>query len=134
MGVELDVVHGFIEARAPTGSPGARVVLEFPSVGATENLLTAAVLAKGETVIENAAREPEITDLAAMLNRMGAQVLGARDRRRSTIEGVDELVPVDSEIMGDRIETGTLLMAVRHRRRRDHASSAPASSTWRSSR
>src|SRR5438067_9715589 len=94
MGVELDVVHGFIEARV-NRLCGARIVLEFPSVGATENLLAAAVLAKGQTVIENAAREPEITELAAMLNRMGARVLGAGS---STIEveGVESLESVDS--------------------------------------
>jgi UDP-N-acetylglucosamine 1-carboxyvinyltransferase len=109
MGVELSVVHGFIEARTNRLS-GARVVLEFPSVGATENLLTAAVLAKGETVIENAAREPEITDLATMLNRMGAEISGAGTSTIS-VEGVESLEPVESEIMGDRIETGTLLMA-----------------------
>jgi UDP-N-acetylglucosamine 1-carboxyvinyltransferase len=109
MGVELSVVHGFIEARTNRLS-GARVVLEFPSVGATENLLTAAVLAKGETVIENAAREPEITDLATMLNRMGAEIYGAGTSTIS-VEGVESLDPVESEIMGDRIETGTLLMA-----------------------
>lgn len=109
MGVELQVVHGFIEARTNRLN-GARVVLEFPSVGATENLLTAAVLAKGQTVIENAAREPEITDLAAMLNRMGAQVLGA-GTSTIEVEGVEELHPVDTELMGDRIEAGTLLMA-----------------------
>jgi UDP-N-acetylglucosamine 1-carboxyvinyltransferase len=109
MGVELQVVHGFIEARTNRLN-GARVVLEFPSVGATENLLTAAVVAKGQTVIENAAREPEITDLAAMLNRMGAQVLGA-GTSTIEVEGVEELHPVDTELMGDRIEVGTLLMA-----------------------
>jgi UDP-N-acetylglucosamine 1-carboxyvinyltransferase len=109
MGVELEVVHGFIEART-NRLCGARVVLEFPSVGATENLLTAAVLAKGQTVIENAAREPEITDLAGMLNRMGAEVHGA-GTSTIEIEGVKALSPVASEIMGDRIETGTLLMA-----------------------
>ena len=81
MGADLHVVHGFIEGRV-SRLAGARIVLEFPSVGATENLLTAAVLAKGQTVIENAAREPEITELAAMLNRMGARVW-ARGRRRS---------------------------------------------------
>jgi UDP-N-acetylglucosamine 1-carboxyvinyltransferase len=109
MGADLHVVHGFIEGRV-SRLAGARIVLEFPSVGATENLLTAAVLAKGQTVIENAAREPEITELAAMLNRMGARVLGAGS---STIEveGVESLESVDTEIMGDRIETGTLLMA-----------------------
>jgi len=87
------------------------VVLEFPSVGATENLLTAAVLAKGETVIENATREPELTDLADMLNRMGAEIHGA-GTSTLVIEGVEALRPVESEIMADRIETGTLLMAV----------------------
>jgi UDP-N-acetylglucosamine 1-carboxyvinyltransferase len=110
MGVELDVVHGFIEARTNRLS-GARVMLEFPSVGATENLLTAAVLAKGQTVIENAAREPEITDLADMLNRMGAEIHGA-GTSTLLVEGVEALEPVDTEIMPDRIETGTLLMAV----------------------
>jgi UDP-N-acetylglucosamine 1-carboxyvinyltransferase len=110
MGAEIRVVHGFIEGRA-NRLGGARVVLEWPSVGATENLLTAAVLAKGQTVIENAAREPEITELAAMLNRMGARVHGAGS---STIdvEGVEELESVESvDVIADRIETGTLLMA-----------------------
>jgi UDP-N-acetylglucosamine 1-carboxyvinyltransferase len=109
MGAELQVVHGFIEARC-NALCGARVVLEFPSVGATENLLTAAVLAKGETIIENAAREPEITDLAAFLNRMGAHVAGA-GTSTIEVEGVDELTPVESTLMGDRIEAGTFLMA-----------------------
>lgn len=109
MGAELDVVHGFIEARCEALC-GTRIVFDFPSVGATENLLTAAVLAKGKTVLDNAAREPEITDLAAFLNRMGAQVHGA-GTSTIEIEGVEGLSPVDSEIMGDRIEAGTLLMA-----------------------
>jgi UDP-N-acetylglucosamine 1-carboxyvinyltransferase len=109
MGADIDVEHGFIHARCPALC-GARIVLEFPSVGATENLLTAAVLAKGETVIENAAREPEITDLTAFLNRMGAHVIGA-GTSTITVEGVDELVTADTEIMGDRIEAGTYLMA-----------------------
>jgi len=109
MGAHVEVEHGNVVARA-TRLAGARHVLEFPSVGATENLMCAAVLAKGETVIENAAREPEVTDLAAFLDRMGAQVVGAGS---STIEveGVDELVACDSEIMADRLEAGTLLMA-----------------------
>ena len=109
MGAELEIVHGLIEARCQALC-GARIVLDFPSVGATENLLTAAVLAKGQTVLDNAAREPEITDLAAFLNRMGAQVEGAGS---STIEveGVENLTPVENEIMGDRIEAGTILMA-----------------------
>jgi UDP-N-acetylglucosamine 1-carboxyvinyltransferase len=109
MGAEINVVHGFIEARAPHLT-GARHVLEFPSVGATENLLTAAVLAKGTTVIENAAREPEITDLCAFLTRMGAQVIGG-GTATIEIEGVDALTPVESVIGPDRIETATLLIA-----------------------
>jgi UDP-N-acetylglucosamine 1-carboxyvinyltransferase len=109
MGAELEVVHGFIEARCDR-LYGARVVLDFPSVGATENLLTAAVLAKGTTVIENAAREPEITDLAAFVNRMGGQVIGA-GTSTIEVEGVEDLLAVDTELMGDRIEAGTLLMA-----------------------
>ncbi|MGQ0805222.1 MAG: UDP-N-acetylglucosamine 1-carboxyvinyltransferase [Actinomycetota bacterium] len=109
MGAELEVVHGFIEARCNTLC-GARVVLEFPSVGATENLLTAAVLAKGATIIENAAREPEITDLAGFLNQMGARVVGA-GTSTIEVEGVEELTPVESTLMGDRIEAGTFLMA-----------------------
>ncbi len=109
MGAELEIVHGLIEARCQALC-GTRIVLDFPSVGATENLLTAAVLAKGQTVLDNAAREPEITDLAAFLNRMGAQISGAGS---STIEveGVEHLTPVENEIMGDRIEAGTILMA-----------------------
>jgi UDP-N-acetylglucosamine 1-carboxyvinyltransferase len=109
MGAELDVVHGFIEARC-NALGGARIVLEFPSVGATENLLTAAVLAKGQTILENAAREPEISDLASFLNRMGARVHGA-GTSTIEIEGVDGLTPVESTLMGDRIEAGTFLMA-----------------------
>jgi UDP-N-acetylglucosamine 1-carboxyvinyltransferase len=109
MGADIDVRHGFVHARA-SALAGARIVLEFPSVGATENLMTAAVLAKGTTVIDNAAREPEIADLAAFLDRMGAHVVGAGT---STIEidGVDELQPADAEIMADRVEAGTLLFA-----------------------
>ena len=86
MGAEVEVAHGYVVARAEL-LHGARTVLEFPSVGATENLMCAAVLAKGTTVIENAAREPEVTDLATFLNRMGAHVarrglVDDRDRRR----------------------------------------------------
>ncbi len=109
MGADVSVEHGFVHARADM-LHGARMLLEFPSVGATENLMCAAVLAKGTTVIENAAREPEVIDLAAFLDRMGAHVLGAGS---STIEidGVEELVAAESEIMADRVEAGTLLMA-----------------------
>jgi UDP-N-acetylglucosamine 1-carboxyvinyltransferase len=109
MGAEVDVTHGFVQARCDA-LQGARVLLEFPSVGATENIMCAAVLAKGTTVIENAAREPEVTDLAAFLDRMGAHVMGA-GTATIEIEGVEELAPAESEIMADRIEAGTLLMA-----------------------
>jgi UDP-N-acetylglucosamine 1-carboxyvinyltransferase len=109
MGAEVSVSHGYVNARTDL-LRGARVMLEFPSVGATENLLCAAVLAKGTTVIENAAREPEVTDLAAFLTRMGAHVLGA-GTSTIEVEGVESLRPADSEIMCDRIEAGTLLMA-----------------------
>lgn len=109
MGAELEVLHGFVEARC-NALCGARVVLEFPSVGATETVLTTAVLAKGQTVIENAAREPEVTDLCELLTAMGARVAGAGSSTIE-IEGVDELHPVDRAIVGDRIEAGTLLMA-----------------------
>jgi UDP-N-acetylglucosamine 1-carboxyvinyltransferase len=109
MGAEIEVTHGYVVAHTEL-LHGARVVLEFPSVGATENLMCAAVLAKGNTVIENAAREPEVADLAAFLDRMGARVLGAGT---STIEiqGVEELHATETAIMGDRVEAGTLLMA-----------------------
>ena len=87
MGAQARIEHGYIDARAPE-LKGARIVLEFPSVGATENLMTAAVLAKGRTVIDNAAREPEITALSTYLTRMGAQITGA-GTSTIEIEGVD---------------------------------------------
>jgi UDP-N-acetylglucosamine 1-carboxyvinyltransferase len=112
MGAELDVSHGVIDARC-SQLLGARIVLEFPSVGATENILMAAVLAKGTTLIENAAREPEIADLAAFLNRMGAVVSGAGTSTLS-IEGVDarELSAVEHTVIPDRVEAATYLAAV----------------------
>ena len=109
MGAELEIVHGLIEARCQALC-GTRIVLDFPSVGATENLLTAAALAKGQTVLDNAAREPEISDLANFLNRMGAQIEGAGSSTVE-VEGVEHLSPIENEIMGDRIEAGTILMA-----------------------
>lgn len=110
LGATFEFEHGYIDARADQLT-GTRILLEFPSVGATENALMAAVLAKGETVIDNAAREPEIADLAAFLNRMGAQVLGAGT---STIhvEGVEELSSVEHEVIPDRIEAATFLAAL----------------------
>ncbi len=109
MGATIDLDHGYIDARADK-LVGARTILEFPSVGATENILAAAVLAKGETVIENAAREPEVKDLCAFLTKMGAKISGV-GTSTITIEGVDELNSTAHSIVGDRIEAGTLLMA-----------------------
>jgi UDP-N-acetylglucosamine 1-carboxyvinyltransferase len=110
MGAKFDVDHGYIEASCER-LQGARIVLEFPSHTATDNLLMAAVLAEGTTTIENAAREPEIADLAAMLNRMGARVTGAGT---STIEvdGVTELRAVAHTVIPDRIEAATWVAAV----------------------
>jgi len=110
LGAHFSSAHGYIEASAPrlTGAP---ILLEFPSVGATENALTAAVLAKGTTVIDNAAREPEIADLAAFLNAMGARVTGA-GTSTITVEGVDELHPASHRAVPDRIEAATYLAAV----------------------
>ncbi|MDQ6616168.1 MAG: UDP-N-acetylglucosamine 1-carboxyvinyltransferase [Actinomycetota bacterium] len=110
MGAQFEVRHGYIEATADQ-LLGARIMLEFPSVGATENLLLAAVLAKGTTVIENAAREPEIADLAALLNRMGAMIVGAGSST-ITIDGVEDLEPADHTVIPDRIEAATYLAAV----------------------
>lgn len=110
LGVEFDLEHGDIEACAPNGLHGAMVNLDFASVGATENLMMAAVLAKGETTIYNAAREPEIVDLANMLNDMGARVEGA-GTPVLTICGVSELHPVTHSVVGDRIEAGTFIAA-----------------------
>lgn len=110
MGARFEVRHGYIEATTDH-LLGARIVLEFPSVGATENLLLAAVLAKGTTIIENAAREPEIADLAALLNRMGAMILGAGSSTIE-IEGVEALEPADHTVVPDRIEAATFLAAV----------------------
>ena len=110
LGATVDFAHGVIEARADR-LIGARVVLDFPSVGATENLLMAAVLAKGTTVIDNAAREPEIADLAAFLKRMGATVEGAGSST-ITVEGTEDLAPADHDVIPDRIEAATYLAAV----------------------
>jgi len=110
MGARFEFRHGYIEATTDQ-LVGARIVLEFPSVGATENLLLAAVLAKGTTIIENAAREPEIADLAALLNAMGAIVHGAGSSTVE-VEGVEHLEAVDHTVMPDRIEAATYLGAL----------------------
>ena len=110
LGAEVDLDHGFIRASAPRGLHGAEVYFEYPSVGATENVMMAATLANGTTIIENCAREPEIVDLAEFLNAMGARVAGA-GTGRIVIEGVEELSPVEYSVVPDRIEAGTFLMA-----------------------
>ena len=110
LGARFESAHGYIEATTD-GLNGTRILLEFPSVGATENALMAAVLAKGTTVIDNAAREPEIADLAAFLDRMGAHVLGAGSST-ITIEGVERLAPVEHRVVPDRIEAATFLAAL----------------------
>ena len=110
LGVDFDTEHGYIFADAGEGMVGTTVTLEFASVGATENLIMAAVRASGTTVIDNAAREPEIVDLANMLNKMGAKIEGA-GTPVVTIEGVEELHPVTHAVIGDRIEAGTFIVA-----------------------
>jgi UDP-N-acetylglucosamine 1-carboxyvinyltransferase len=110
LGVVVETGHGYIHATAPDGLIGADVTLDFPSVGATENLLMAAVRAKGRTIIKNAAREPEIQDLAIFLRGMGAHIEG-EGSPIITIEGVDHLNPVDHRVVGDRVEAGTFLVA-----------------------
>lgn len=108
MGATVGFDHGYLDA---TGSlHGADIALDFPSVGATEHLLMAAVLAKGTTVIENAAREPEIQDLAAMLVSMGARI-GGIGTPTVVVDGVDALHPADHRVVPDRIEAGTFLIA-----------------------
>ncbi len=109
MGAEIDLVHGYTEARAQR-LRGARIWLEMPSVGATEHLLMVAALAEGETVIENAAREPEVVDLAGALTAMGARISGAGESA-IRIEGVERLGGLDYAVIPDRIEAGTFLMA-----------------------
>jgi UDP-N-acetylglucosamine 1-carboxyvinyltransferase len=106
LGADIAGEHGFVIASAPAGLKGATIWLDFPSVGATENLLMAAVLAKGTTEIDNAAREPEIVDICAMLTDMGARIHGA-GTSTLTVEGVDELHPVRHATVGDRIVAGT---------------------------
>jgi UDP-N-acetylglucosamine 1-carboxyvinyltransferase len=110
MGATVRVGNGFIEAEAVNGLHGAKIYLDFPSVGATENIMMAAVLAKGTTIIENVAKEPEIVDLANFLNKMGAQVKGA-GTGTIKIEGVEVLFGADHNIIPDRIEAGTFMVA-----------------------
>jgi UDP-N-acetylglucosamine 1-carboxyvinyltransferase len=110
LGAEIDLAEGYIEARASGRLKGAHIVFPMVSVGATENLLMAAALAEGETVLANAAREPEIGDLARCLNAMGAKVEGI-GTDTLTVQGVERLHGAAHEVVPDRIETGTFAMA-----------------------
>lgn len=113
MGAEVQIEHGICNAYVPGSNrrlKGAKIYLDIASVGATENLMMAATLAEGETIIENAAREPEVVDLANFCNAMGAKIKGA-GTSRIIIEGVPKLHSVDYSIIPDRIEAGTFLLA-----------------------
>jgi len=110
MGAEIEITAGYIEARAPGGLKGARIIFPQVSVGATENILMAAALARGQSEIMNAAREPEITDLAACLMRMGARIEGI-GTDRLMVEGVSTLGAATHPIIADRIEAGTFACA-----------------------
>ena len=110
MGAEVRLDHGFLVTRAPQGLRGAELRLDFPSVGATENLLMAAALANGRTVIDNAAREPEIVDLCRMLRRMGAAVDGVGSATLEIV-GREQLNPVEHRVVPDRIVAGSWAFA-----------------------
>ena len=109
MGAKITLTHGYVEARARRLT-GARIVCDVPTVTGTENLIMAASLARGRSVIENAAREPEVEELARVLNKMGARIQGA-GTSIITVEGVDELQPIEHAIVADRIEAGTFMVA-----------------------
>jgi len=110
LGAKISIGHGYIEATAPNGLKGAQIYLDFPSVGATENILMAASMAEGQTVIENPAQEPEIVDLANYLNLMGAKIRGA-GTNVIKVEGAKKLLARDYTIIPDRIEAGTYMIA-----------------------
>ncbi|KAB2358924.1 UDP-N-acetylglucosamine 1-carboxyvinyltransferase [Bacillus toyonensis] len=110
MGAKVQVGNGFVEAYVEGELKGAKIYLDFPSVGATENIMSAATLAKGTTILENAAKEPEIVDLANFLNAMGAKVRGA-GTGTIRIEGVEKLYGGNHSIIPDRIEAGTFMVA-----------------------
>jgi UDP-N-acetylglucosamine 1-carboxyvinyltransferase len=110
MGAEIHSEHGFVIASAPNGIKGAAITLEFPSVGATENIMTAATLATGRTTIDNAAREPDVVDLGEFLISMGAKITGL-GTHTITIEGVKELKPATHATLADRIVSGTWAFA-----------------------
>ena len=110
LGAQIDITQGAIHASAPHGLKGARIYFDFPSVGATENVMMAASCAEGQTILENPALEPEIVDLANYLNVMGAHVRGA-GTNRIKIDGVPGLMAADYTIIPDRIEAGTYMVA-----------------------
>lgn len=110
MGAEIEICNGYVEARAPKGLHGAEIYLDFPSVGATENVLMAAALTEGRTVIENAAEEPEIVDLVTFLSGMGANIKGA-GTNVIRVEGVKKLTGITHTVIPDRIEAGTFMIA-----------------------
>ena len=110
MGADVSSEHGFVIAKAPKGLKGANIVLEFPSVGATENIMTAATLANGTTTIENAAREPDVVDLGEFLISMGAKISGL-GTHMIKIEGVKKLNPATHATLADRIVSGTWAFA-----------------------
>ena len=110
LGAKISIGHGYIEAVAPNGLKGAQIYLDFPSVGATENILMAASMAEGQTIIENPAQEPEIVDLANYLNIMGAKIRGA-GTNVIKVEGAPKLIARDYTIIPDRIEAGTYMIA-----------------------
>ena len=111
LGAEITITDDYIEAKAPEGGlVGAAIYLDFPSVGATENIMMAAVLANGTTYIENAAEEPEITDLANLINKMGGRIKGA-GTDNIKIEGVSSLHGAEHTVIPDRIEAGTFMLA-----------------------
>jgi UDP-N-acetylglucosamine 1-carboxyvinyltransferase len=110
MGAKVKVGNGFIEAEVDGRLKGAKVYLDFPSVGATENIMMAAALANGTTILENVAKEPEIVDLANFINKMGGNVVGA-GTGTIRIEGVERLYGVEHSIIPDRVEAGTFMVA-----------------------
>ena len=110
LGAEIELKEGYLHAKAPRGLKGAEIALAFASVGATENILMAATLAKGTTVIRNAAREPEIVDLATCLRAMGAQIEGD-GTSEIVVQGVDRLHGATHPVVADRIELGTYMLA-----------------------
>lgn len=110
LGAKIEIEHGYVRASSENGLNGATIILDFPSVGATENIVMAAVKAKGTTILENAAKEPEIEDLCNFLNKMGAKIKGA-GTSRIEIEGVEKLYPCEHTIIPDRIVAGTYIIA-----------------------